>query len=185
MDKEKRENKTLTLAELLKKPIIKSKIGKNKLSEIAKQSTLFSFWENIAGNKLAKISKPYKIKDNKLYITAKSATVSQQLFFIKKKLLDKINSYSKPIGIEIEDMVLSYKNYDELTTTREIPVDEKMFFINNEQFKKIKLDDDLINSIKNSVNKIEMLNEKQKKELTEKILDNYKADLYRKNIENV
>ena len=186
MDKEteKRENKTLTLQELLNNPLIRAKINQDACSKALKQSTIFSFWENIAGKKLAKLSKPYKIKDGKFYITTKSATVSQQILFVKKKLSEKINIYAKPLGIEIKEIVPTYKNYDEITTEKEIPKDEETVFINQNDIKKVEIDTALRESIETSIKKINLLDENQKNLLTKKILDVYKAKKYRKNIQN-
>ena len=158
-----RENKTLTLGELLKKPIIADKLNKNAYAEIAKHSTIFSFWGDIAGKKLSQIAKPYKIKDSKVYITTKSATVSQQILFVKNKLLEKFNTYSKPLGIVIEEIVFKGEN----------------------ELKDIKIDENILKSTKESVEKMNFLNKSQKETLVEKILTGYKAEIYRKNIQNV
>ena len=180
-----RENKTLTLAELLKKPIIRNKINKNTLSQIAKQSTIFSFWEDVAGKKLSKISKPYKISKEKLFISTKSATVSQQILFIKNKILDKLNTYSKPLGIEFKEISVNYKNFEEITAPKEIPQDEKIVFIEKKELENIKIDEKIVSSIKASISKMQALSEEQKNKLQEKIINSYKAEIYRKNIENV
>lgn len=183
MDTE-RQNKISTLSELLNKTVLKDKFNRSAYHLVAKHSIIFSFWDNIAGKKLSNLSKPYKIKAKKLYIATKSATVSQQITLIKTKLLEKIKTYSKPLGVEIEDIVLNYKNYDELTLSSEIPKDEELIWINKEELDKVKINDEVKTSIKSAIDRINFLDEKQKEKLTDKILDNYRAETVRQNLKN-
>ena len=85
-----RSNKTYLLCDLLENSVF----GENQkmfLSKIAKQSTIFSFWDEIVGKKYFSLSKPYKIISSKLYISTKSPVVSQELGLLKSRLLKKIN----------------------------------------------------------------------------------------------
>ena len=183
MDKE-RQNKILSLSELLNKTVLKDKLNKAAFSNIAKQTTIFSFWDNIAGKKLSAISKPYKIQGTKLYITTKSPTVSQQISLVKNVILEKTNTYSKPLGITINELVLNYKNYDEITTQKNIPKDEKLIWLTEEELSKIKLDEESKSAIKSAVDKITFLNKEQKERFIQKISNNYRFRIYKENLKN-
>ena len=179
----KRENKTLTLNELLNKNILADKLNKSAFSNAAKHSTIFSFWENIVGKKLANISKPYKISENKLFITTKNSAVSQQIFFIKKQILEKLNTYSKPLNIEINELVVNFKNYDEITNKEEIPEEEKIIWFDKKDLDSVKLDKNDEINIQNAIEKINFIDKNQKEKLIKKIIYNYKAIKLREKIE--
>ena len=181
MDTE-RQNKILTIGELLNKTVLGSKLNKTDFSMIAKHSTIFSFWDNIVGKKIANISKPYKISASKIYITAKSPTVSQQIALTKNKIIEKLNTYSKPLGIEIKDIITNYKNYDELTLTDAIPESEQVVWLDNKILDKIELSEEMKLSIQKAINKIKFLDESQKEKLLNKILNNCKATIYRETV---
>ena len=106
----------------------------------------------------------------------------KQIIFIKKKVLDKTNSFSKPLGIEIRDIVLNYKNYEETTNPKEIPPDEEIIYIKDSELEDIKLPKETMESIKSSVDKISFISDNQKENLTRKILNNYKAKILRNNL---
>ena len=132
----KRFNKTATLKDLLEESVFNSSISKNKMNNVIKHSTIFSFWNSVVGLKFSNHTKPYAIKANKLYVSTKSPVVAQELSLYKLKLLNKINSYSKPLGIEINDIIFNYKNYNSsvpetLNQKEDIPVELKEKEIDN------------------------------------------------------
>lgn len=146
------------------------------MGAIIKHSTIFSFWNNIVGTKFAKFTKPYVIKYNKLYVSAKSPVIVQELNLYKKKILKNVNSYSLPLGIEIGDIIFNYKNYSMTTPeTLSNQIEDKPIEITKSQLEEIELDDNTKNSIKQNINKIKFLNEEQKKNFARKIESTYKA----------
>jgi len=181
LDKE-RANKTQKLSDILNGTVFSDKLKKTAFSRIAKQSTIFSFWDDIAGKKLSKITKPYQIKYSKLYISAKSPTVNQELSLIKNKLLEKINLYSKPLGIEIKELVLNYKNYDEITKEKNDYIEDKPVEYTLNQIDSVKIDGNFEQLIKTEIDKINFLNQEQKEKLVKKIIQSKKAEILRKNI---
>ena len=63
----KKNNPTSQIGELLNKTTFGEMIKENKVGQIMKHSTIFSFWNNVVGAKFSKFTKPYAIKFNKLY----------------------------------------------------------------------------------------------------------------------
>ncbi|MBR2068525.1 MAG: DUF721 domain-containing protein [Candidatus Gastranaerophilales bacterium] len=170
---------TNTISELLNTFTFGDNSSKGKsLSDTIKQSTVFSFWEDIIGAKLAKYTKPIKIKYSKLYLSAKSPALVQELNLSKSKILKKINTYSMALGISIKDLVIDYKNYTE-NSEHEIPQDEKLNYYNEESFSDIEIDENYKSEIRNNIEKINFLSENQKEKLINKIYNAKKAFIKR------
>lgn len=148
----------------------------NKMGAVIKHSTIFSFWNNIVGAKFAKFTKPYAIKYNKLYISAKSPVIVQELNLYKKRILKNVNSYSMPLGIEIIDIIFNYKNYVVSTPETIVQgIEDKPIEIKKAQLETIELDKKIQEQIKENVDKIKFLNEEQKEIFARKIESTYKA----------
>jgi len=179
----KKINETQTIGELLNTSAFKEALGsadfERTLSSLAKHSTVFSFWGDIVGKKFVPFTKPLSIKNKKLYITAKSPIIIQELTLFKDKLLKKINSYSMPLGIEIKDIVFSYKNYkEEAPVSNEI--EDKPEEIQETEFDNIVLDEKTKEQLKSHISKIAFLSDEQKDKLLNKIILSQKAKLIRK-----
>ena len=66
-------------------------------------SKIFSIWESVVGVKIARHTKPYRFKKNKLYITVDEATWAYELSQkYKIRLIDKLNK--KLAGKVIHDI---------------------------------------------------------------------------------
>ena len=50
-------------------------------------------WNDIVGDFLAKGSKPDRISDGTLYIKCFNSSIKQEIFFLKNRISEKINSY--------------------------------------------------------------------------------------------
>ena len=171
---------TNTISEILNSFTFGDKSSKGKsFSDNIKFSTLFSFWEDIIGKKLAKFSKPEKIKYSKIFISAKSPIIAQEISLSKQNILKKINTYSNALGFEINDLVVDYKNYENKSDAQEIN-EEKPEYYKNDELKNEYIDDDYFNEIKNNICKINFLSSKQKDELIDKIMLVKKAEFKRK-----
>jgi len=148
----------------------------NKMGAIIKHSTIFSFWNNIVGAKFAKFTKPYAIKYNKLYVTAKSPVIVQELGLYKTKILKNVNSYSMPLGIEIADIIFNYKNYCATTPeTLTNEIEDKPVEIKKAQLESVELDGKSKEQIKSNVDRLKFLNNEQKENFVNKIESTYKA----------
>lgn len=170
---------TKTISELINSFTFGENSSKGKsLSDTIKQSTLFSFWEDIVGFKLAKFTKPTKIKYSKLYVSAKSPTLIQELNLTKQKIIKKINTYSLALGFEIKDIIFDYKNYNE-DNNEEFPPDNLPEFFNEENLSEIKLNKNYETGINKAVDKIEFLSASQKEHLRKKIINAKKAKIKR------
>jgi len=161
---------------LLHAGVFGESFGANKLSSIIKHSTIFSFWNNVVGAKFSKFTKPYAIKCNKLYVSAKSPVLITELGLYKTKILSKVNSYSKPLGIEIKDIIFSYKNYSMTNpAARNEETEDKPVEIEKEKLEMLDIEQSKKDEVQKCVSKINSLNEKQKEKLTLQIINNLKA----------
>lgn len=175
-----RINKTATIGELLNISRFSDGINSSKIDLITKHSTIFSFWGDIVGKKFTTFVKPVSIKASKLYVSAKSPVIIQELELYKSKLLKKINSYSRPLGIEIKDIVFNYKNFNETQNQKdETLVEDKPLMFDEKLINSIVLDDNTIQKIKESVSKISFLDKEKKEKLLNKIIFSKKAELIR------
>lgn len=174
----RKNNPTAHIGELINKTAFGETIKGQKFGQIIKHSTIFSFWNNIVGAKFAKFTKPYAIKFQKLYVSAKSPVLVQELSLYKAKILKNINSYSMPLGIEIKDIIFSYKNYAvSIPETMSNFVEDKPIEITNSQLEEVKINEQVEQKLKANIDKINFLNDEQKDNFSKKIIDTYKAKL--------
>ncbi len=170
-------NETNTISSFLNSTIFSDIKKEAKFGFVVKQSTIFSFWNNIVGAKFANYTKPYAIRYSKLYVSAKSPVIVQELSLYKNKILKNINTYSKPLGIEIKDIVFNYKNFSAQNPIESALIEDKPEKISENQLKNVEIESELKESIEKHVQKINFLNENQKKEFSEKIISTYKAKI--------
>ena len=172
-------NETKTISDLLNTFTFGNENSKGKsLSDTIKQSTIFSFWNDIVGNKMAKYSKPTKIKYSKLYISAKSPAIVQELNLSKQNIMKKINLYSQALGITVKDIIADYKNYSE-TTEKVVSEDEKICFYDEVSLSECEVNKDFEEKINKNISKIDFLSQEQKDRLTKKIINVKKAKIKR------
>ncbi len=171
----KRDSKTQTLSELIHSSVFSQKDAKNKINAVIKHSTIFSFWESIVGAKFSKFTKPYSIKYNKLYVSAKSPIIVQELNLYKRNILNKVNSYSRPLGIEITDIIFNYKNYCAQNPIQHLAVEDTPVWFEKSDIEQVKLDENKKEAISKNIDKINFLSDEQKERLTGKILENEQA----------
>ncbi|MGM0461651.1 MAG: DUF721 domain-containing protein [Fibrobacterota bacterium] len=87
-----KRKKIYTVGELIDS--VMENIGRaNKSQNIYILSTIQSEWENICGEKIAKVSSPRFLKNNVLTIHVKNALWRSELFYIKNDLIQNINKY--------------------------------------------------------------------------------------------
>lgn len=174
---ENRENATLGLGKLINKIVFAANNGRK--DDFIKHMTIFSCWKDIVGKRFCEFSRPYSIKYSKLYVSAKSPVIVQELSLLKKKLIEKANMYSKPLGIEIKDIVFDYKKF-EIEKKDEIIGVEAQYF-STDSLKDIKIDSSFEKSIEESLNKLSFLDEKRKNNLKNQIINTQKAKIKRQN----
>ena len=175
-------NKTLSADELLSDYVFGGLKNNPAMRNAIKQSTILSFWNSVVGKKFEKITNPTKIQNSILFVDAKSPVVVQELSLVKKKLIEKMNSYSLPLGISVNDIVLSYKNFkNQSENLRENFIEDKPVQFQKESLENTQLDCDFQEEIKNNINKISFLNNEQKNSLISKIFDVKRAEIIRKN----
>ena len=182
----KRNSKISAIGELLNNSMFDNIGVKNRMTNVIKHSTIFSFWNDIVGVKFARHTKPYAIKGNKLYISVKSPVIGQELSLYKLRLLKKVNSYSIPLGTKITDIVFNYKNYKPLKTPssadfrEDIPIN-----LDKDYLSAVFLNDEIKKEFREKIDKIEFLNDFQKENLLNKLINAKKANIIQKNNPNL
>ena len=76
--------------------VLKNLGMERKISE----ASLVLNWEKIVGEKIAQEAKALKIEKKKLYLQVPNASWRNELFYLKKELIQKLNSFVKDTLIE-------------------------------------------------------------------------------------
>ncbi len=173
-------NDTFSIGDLIETSVFKDFKG-GKMGSVVKRSTIFSFWDDVVGAKFAKYTRPYAIKGSKLYISAKSPVIVQELTLYKTKLLKKVNSYSKPLGIEISDVIFNYKNFAVQNPINFSGIEDKPVKISEKQLSNVEIDENIKNHIQKNIEKIKFLNNEQKEKFASKIISTYQAKILQDN----
>ena len=176
----KRKSETKSISDLINNTIFSQKSMNEKMDVVLRHATIFSFWSDIVGAKFSKFSKPISIKSSKLFVSVSSPVLIQELTLCKRKLIEKINSYSKPLNIEIKDIVFNYKNYKEEQKEEINLIEDKPIWIDEEDLSNVKLDNEMISQIEKNISKLKFLDEEQKENFVKKIINNHKAKIIRK-----
>ncbi|MBE7706679.1 MAG: DUF721 domain-containing protein [Cyanobacteria bacterium SIG30] len=150
--------------------------GGAEYSNTSKTAVFFSFWPDIVGSKFSSFSKPYSLKSNKLFVVCKNSFVSQEISMYKKDILKKTSVYAKGIGLEINDIVFSYKNWNDLNKTFEDDLDEENSEIDFSD--DIYVDEEKIYKI---LSENKFLDDNLKKKFAENIIKSVKAKSLRNN----
>lgn len=173
-------NDTFTIGDLIDNSVF-SEMKDRKMNHVVKHSTIFSFWDDVVGSKFAKFTRPYALKGNKLYVSAKSPVIVQELTLYKNKLIQKANSYSKPLGIEVSDIIFNYKNFAAQIPPQIKGVEDKPVEIQKHQLENVEVDNETKEHIQNNIEKIKFLNQEQKEKLVSKIISTYQAKVFQDN----
>jgi len=65
------------------------------LEKRIKEQDIIINWEKIVGNNIAENTKPFKIEGTKLFLKVKSSAWRNELFYLKKELITKLNDSAK------------------------------------------------------------------------------------------
>ena len=65
------------------------------LEKRIKEQEVIVNWEKIVGNNIAENAKPFKIDGAKLFLKVKSSAWRNELFYLKKQLISKLNESAK------------------------------------------------------------------------------------------
>ena len=70
-------------------------------------------WKEAVGNNVSLLSKVYSLsEDNILTIVCSDSHVSNELYFVKSKLIKTINEKLKDENAEIKDIIFNYKKWE-------------------------------------------------------------------------
>lgn len=157
------------LSDILKDSFVDSK----RVHNAFKYSTLFSFWSQIAGKKFENTSKPYSIKNSKLFVSCENSYVVQELLMYKNILLKKILPYSSALGIDVLDIVFDYKNWN-VNTQNQID-DGFPEFYKDEKLNSICVDTRDFDVVFKNIDASEYLSDEQKEKFKNRIIKLQKA----------
>ena len=83
---------------------------KLKPRQQSKVMTLFLAWREIAGNKIAEMSKPVGLsKDKTLIVACKNSMISQELYLNKVRILKSVQFYAESLKLKVDDICFSHK----------------------------------------------------------------------------
>lgn len=164
--------------------IIDNVMQNPKLKIGLKKATIFKFWSKVAGKKFEKYSKAQGLSENNiLTVACANASVSSELTMFKSDILKKINLYSKPLGVEITDIIFSHKIWsDKINSTNHEPLTEppNPYKPDLQGFNPddINLAPEEIELIKKSVEKNTFADETQRERMFKAIILNLKTQKY-------
>lgn len=155
--------------------VVSSVLQNPQLRNGVKKASVFKFWAKIVGKKFEKYSRAESLNSNNvLTVACANAAVSSELLMFKDVLLDKINQYSKPLGINIEDINFSHKIWRKTSSVvvqskqdAKNPYTKDLTGFNPED---IELDEDEVDAIKKSVFANNFASEKQREKMFNAII---------------
>ncbi|MGM9993709.1 MAG: DciA family protein [Candidatus Avigastranaerophilus sp.] len=99
--------------ELLRE-VFKEMHFEKETSTIEAREELFNSWEEIIGDKIAKLSKVWELSaDNILTIACADSFVANELYFVKDKIFSLVEEKAEKLGIKIKDIKFNYKIWKE------------------------------------------------------------------------
>ena len=94
--------------------IISELSQEKEIKKAITRSTLCKFWNRVAGEKFAKISKPYSMmRGNVMVIACQTPTVAQELMLRKTQLLTKFKPYVESLKMKLTDLKFDPKKWQE------------------------------------------------------------------------
>lgn len=164
--------------------IVENLAKKNHWDIYSQKMVLFNLWDEIIGSRFKKSTKPYKIKNNKLIVLTKSVMISQELEFQKKYILENISKFTKNLDIKITNIVFDHLNWLNVQDVQKINKKiERIKYLpapNEEDIKNIKLPENLIENIENSLKNSQNLTEEMKKKIINTVLSDIKRQIWKK-----
>ena len=89
---------------------LKKKLKPRKQSKVL---TLFLAWSEIAGQKMAELSKPVGLsKDKTLIVACKNSMISQELYLNKIRILKSVQFYAQNLQLKVDDVCFSHKIWE-------------------------------------------------------------------------
>ena len=163
--------------------VMNSVLQAPNLRQGMKKSTAFKFWGKVVGKKFEKYSKIESLNnDNVLVVACANASVSSELTMFKNDILKKFNFYANPLGIEVLDIKFSHKIWKvEKAGSQELSAEEKNPYkpdLSGFNPDDIVLDEEEIESIKNSVMNNKFASQEQRQKMFDAIILDLKTQKY-------
>lgn len=165
--------------------VMSSVMQNSNLRQGIKKASVFKFWAKAAGKKFEKYSRAEGINaNNVLTVACANASVSSELTMFKADLIKKINQYSMPLGIEIEDIHFSHKIWKKPSLESENPnvnpeppnpYKRDLTGFNPDE---IELDSDDVEAIRNSVSNNKFASPEQREKMFNAIILDLKVQKF-------
>lgn len=153
-----------------------------------RESVFFNSWNDIVGFRFKNNTKAMMIKSKKnintLIVAVKSPVISQELFLFKKDLLKRIENYSKPLNLRVDDIYFDVKLWKEYKK-------EEIHLSDNESIKYLKEPSDfdldyidvpksILDDIENSLKNVHFADEKLKNRMKKLMIKDIKSEIWKK-----
>ena len=119
-------------------------------------------------------------KAGKLKVLCKNPAFAQELTMFKSQLLKKIQTYANPLGIEVNDIIFSYKDWANAVEKFQEIEDEFLPFLTDEELNSQEISENDIKTIFESIEKLDFMPPKTKEKYFSDIVKNLKYQKYKK-----
>lgn len=170
-------------------PILERVAKKLGFDRKLKEFTLLSFWPEIVGNKFRHNTKAIsvirKYDHEALVIAVASSIVSQELIFFKNDILKKISGMAISREFNIKDLIFNNKLWQDIKNEKiSSKKEDPAIYFNkkpaNEELEKTHVPEDIINSIKESINNQKFSSAELKDKIFNTIINDIKIQIWRK-----
>lgn len=85
-----RKQRFVSLGEIIEKALVNFKKERNSPAE-----KIIREWKDIVGTEIAKVARPVKIKFGTIFVNVENSAWLQELFFLEREILNKLNKQTK------------------------------------------------------------------------------------------
>ena len=112
-------------------------------------------------------------------VLCKNAAVASELTMFKSQLLKKVQTYSNPLEIEVNDIIFSYKDWTNAVEKFQEIEDEYLPYITDEELNTQEISEDDVKIIFESIEKLEFMPAETKEKYFSDIMKNLKYQKYK------
>ena len=153
-----------------------------------RESVFFNSWSEIVGFRFKNNTRAVMIKSknniNTLVVAVKSPVISQELFLFKKDLLNKIENYSKPLGLIIDDIYFDAKLWREYKKEEhQSSNDEGIRYLKEPydiDLEHIEIPTSILEDIEKSLEKVHFGDENLKNRMKKLMIKDVKSEIWKK-----
>lgn len=151
-----------------------------RLEKGLKISSFSKLWPKIIGPRFEKTSKIFAINETNgsdvVTVAVSSSSVAQDLIFYKKDILKKLLKVGANFGFNVKDVNFSTRYWK--NEIKEFKPQEKILL--DEDLEQIQIPEDVLNSIKISLNEETFFDEETKERFFKTIINDLKTQIWKK-----